>query len=133
MPIWAVWSSVIFLVMHAKDAFFRNPPLAFRRHEFPYTFIPDEFEVFDFTHAVFRPIAVIEVPEPFARELRTMATVFSRYFLDCGGKVRGNVRRITKRRQNLLPGEIKSFLNLFVTLAARERSDDCSDVDPCAD
>lgn len=80
VPIGVAWSFVIFLVMDAEDAFGGDPLFALRDHEFPYPFVPDEFEVFDFTHAVFRAVAVIQVPEPLAGKLRAIAAEFSGAF-----------------------------------------------------
>jgi hypothetical protein len=69
--------------MDAEYAFPGDPSSAFRGHESPYPFVPDKFEIVDFTHAIFRAVAFIEVPEPFAGELRTMATEIACSFVAC--------------------------------------------------
>jgi hypothetical protein len=64
----------VFLVVDAEDAFCGYPSLALRRDEFPYAFVPDKLEVFDFTHAVPGTVSVIEVAQTVAGELRAVAT-----------------------------------------------------------
>ncbi|HXJ88105.1 MAG TPA: hypothetical protein VMS18_14885 [Candidatus Binatia bacterium] len=54
--------------MHTKDAPPGKPPFAFVLDKFLDPFGLDEFQVFDFAHAVSRPIAVIEMPEAIARK-----------------------------------------------------------------
>jgi hypothetical protein len=54
-------SFVMFLVVNAEDAFFRYPLHALGRYELSYSLIPYIFQIFDFAHAVFHPVALIEV------------------------------------------------------------------------
>ncbi len=71
---------VIFFVVDAEDTASGDPTFAFCGHEFSYSVLADKFEIFDFTHSVFCPVACIEVFEPLARELRTMAAEAARAF-----------------------------------------------------
>ena len=78
---WAEKLFVVFLIVDAEDALVTNPFLALRLQEFPDSLVPDALQVFNLAHAVFRAIAVVEVPEAVAGELRAMATEFAASFV----------------------------------------------------
>jgi hypothetical protein len=59
--------------MHAKDAPFGEPPLAFLLDESLNPVGSDELQVFDLAHAIFQAIALIEMPQVVAREFRACA------------------------------------------------------------
>ena len=55
--------------MYAKDALLGEPPLAFGLDEFPDALGFDESQVSDLAHAVFPPVALVEMLQAPAREL----------------------------------------------------------------
>ena len=55
-----------------------SPPDFFLRDEFPDSEFPDELEVGDHAHAVFGPIAPVELPQAAAGELGTRKAEFMR-------------------------------------------------------
>lgn len=65
---------VVLLIVDAEDALVTNPSLALRLQELPDSLFPDALQVFNLAHAVFRAVAMVEVPEAVAGELQAMAT-----------------------------------------------------------
>jgi cyclophilin family peptidyl-prolyl cis-trans isomerase len=54
----------------AKDAFAGYPALALGGCKFPYPAVADKFQIFDFAHSVFRPVTLVEAPEPLVKNAR---------------------------------------------------------------
>ena len=73
-------SFVMLPVVDAEDAFFADPPPALHGDEFPDSVLSDKFQVFHLAHAIFRAVAVIEVPQPVAGKLQAVAAEFAGAF-----------------------------------------------------
>ena len=67
-------SFAVSLVMNAEDSFFGYPSLPLPLNELPYSLVLYELEVFDLTHAISRPVPVIEVPQSIAGKFPAIAT-----------------------------------------------------------
>ena len=61
--------------MDAEDAFVRYPSFALFGDEFSYSVFSDKSQVSDFAHAVFCPIAFVDVLEAVAGEFPATAAV----------------------------------------------------------
>ena len=72
---------VVLLIVGAEGALVTNPSLALRLQEFPDSLVPDALQVFNLAYAVFRAVAMVEVPEAVAGELRAMATELAATFV----------------------------------------------------
>src|SRR5512143_2498120 len=72
---------VVLLIVDAEDALVTNPSLALRLQELPDSLFPDALQVFNLAHAVFRAVAMVEVPEAVAGELQAMATELAASFV----------------------------------------------------
>jgi hypothetical protein len=59
--------------MHTKHASLRKPSFPFPLDQLPDPFRLDEFQVFNLAHAIFRPVALIEMPQPRTRKFRACA------------------------------------------------------------
>lgn len=68
---------VIFPVVDTEDAFHGNPSFALRGHKSSNSVFLYKFQVFDFAHTVFGPVAFIEMPEPIAGKFRAVAAEFA--------------------------------------------------------
>jgi len=53
-----------------------GPPFFFVPDEMPHAELPDTLQVINHTHAVFRPVTLIQMVQPGAREAVTVETVF---------------------------------------------------------